>query len=342
MNKIRKILVLFLVVLFAVGVFAWSEGQQEEKKITIGVSLPTQDVERWVRDKENLIMLAEENGVDIKVQIANNDAARQIAQCENLITSGVDVLILAPHDAESAATSVEAAKEAGIPVMSYCRLVLNADLDAHVAFDNERVGELQGQYLVDHVPNGNIIVLKGAKEDFNSHLFYKGAMKYVQPKIDSGDYTIVMDQFCPNWLPSNSLQITEDALTAAKNDIQGVLSPNDSLAGAAIQALAAQGLDGKVVVTGGDAELAAAKRIIQGTQAMTVYRELIRMDRQAMEVAIRLAKGESISDMTAGTIDNGFKAVPAILPEPQIVTKDNIDEVLIESGYQDRDEVYGD
>jgi len=325
------------------GVFLWAGGEQEAGagKVTIGVSLPTQDVERWVRNKENLIAEAARRGAEIKVQIANNDAARQIAQVENLLTEGIDVLMLAPHDAESSATSVEDAKEAGVPVMSYCRLVVNADLHAHVAFDNEQVGELQGKYLAEHVDKGNIIVLKGAKEDFNSLLFFKGAMKYVQPKIDSGAYKVVMNQFVPNWLPSNALQIVEDALTANDNDIQGVLSPNDSLAGAAVQALAAQGLDGKVVVTGGDAELAAAKRVIQGTQAMTAYRELIRMDKMAIEVAIRLAKGQDISDMVGSTIDNGYKDVPAILPAPQIVTKDNIDEVLIDSGYHSHADCYG-
>ena len=342
MSKSTKLFSLALCLIFA-GVFLWAGGQQEAgvKKVTIGVSLPTQDVERWVRDKENLISEAARQGADIKIQIANNDAARQIAQVENLLTEGIDVLMLAPHDAESSATSVEAAKEAGVPVMSYCRLVVNSDLDAHVAFDNEQVGELQGQYLAEHVAKGNIIVLKGAKEDFNSILFHRGAMKYIQPKVDSGDYKIVMDQFVPNWLPSNALQIVEDALTANDNDIQGILSPNDSLAGAAIQALAAQGLDGKVVVTGGDAELAAAKRVIQGTQAMTAYRELIRMDTMAIEVAIKLAKGEDISDMAGATIDNGYKQVPAILPAPQIVTKENIDKVLIDSGYHSRADCYG-
>ena len=342
MSKPTKLFVLGLALVFACGLL-WAGGQTTAgpKKVTIGVSLPTQDVERWVRDKENLISEAARQGADIKIQIANNDAARQIAQVENLLTEGIDVLMLAPHDAESSATSVEHAKEAGVPVMSYCRLVLNADLDAHIAFDNERVGELQGQYLAEHVAKGNIIILKGAKEDFNSILFHRGAMKYIQPKIDSGDYKIVMDQFVPNWLPANALKIVEDALTANKNNIQGILSPNDSLAGAAIQALAAQDLDGKVVVTGGDAELAAAKRVVQGTQSMTAYRELIKMDTLAIEVAIRLAKGEDISDLVATTIDNGYKQVPAILPEPQMVTKDNIDKVLIESGYQSRKEVYG-
>ena len=312
-----------------------------ESKITIGVSLPTQDVERWVRNKENLISEAAKQGANIKVQVANDDPGKQISQCENLISQGVDVLIIAAADAVSSATSVEAAKQAGIPVLCYVRLVENCDLDAHIAYDNEKVGELQGKYLTQLVPKGNYIVLAGSKTDHNSFLFKEGAMKYIQPLIDKGDVKIVMEQFVKGWQPEEALKIVENALTANNNKIDGILSPNDTLAGAAIQALAAQGLAGKVPVTGGDAELAAARRIVEGTQTMTAYRDLLIMDQKAIEIAIKLAKGEDISDDATETINNNYKDVPAILLAPIVVDKNNIDEVLIKSGYHSKEDVYG-
>jgi len=333
------VLMLFLVLSMFIGITGLASCT--ESKITIGVSLPTQDVERWVRNKENLISEAAKQGVNIKVQVANDDPGKQISQCENLISQGVDVLIIAAADAVSSATSVEAAKQAGIPVLCYVRLVENCDLDAHIAYDNEKVGELQGKYLTQLVPKGNYIVLAGSKTDHNSFLFKEGAMKYIQPLVDKGDVKIVMEQFVKGWQPAEALKIVENALTANNNKIDGILSPNDSLAGAAIQALAAQGLAGKVPVTGGDAELAAARRIIEGTQTMTAYRDLLIMDQKAIEVAIKLAKGEDITDDATETINNNYKDVPAILLAPIVVDKNNIDEVLIKSGYHSKEDVYG-
>jgi len=332
-----------LLVLFACGGMLWATGQKEAKDdgITIGVSLPTQSVERWVRDKNYLIEAGEKKGVNVIVQVANDDAGKQISQCENLISQGVDALIIAPHDAEASATSVKAAKDAGIPVFSYVRLILNADIDAHVADDFEKTGELQGKYLATVAPTGNYVLLRGAKEDFNSVLFFRGAMKHLQPLIDNGDINVVMDQTAQGWDPENALKIVENALTATNNDIDAVLSPNDGLAGGAIQALAAQGLAGKVPVTGGDAGLDAAKRIVAGTQSMTVFRDIKSLAEKGIEIAIRLINDEPIDDLATSTIDNEYKEVPLVSGEAITVTKANIDEVLIESGYHSREDVYG-
>jgi D-xylose transport system substrate-binding protein len=347
----KKITVLVLVCMALLLVCA--PGFAAEKKIKIGLSLPTQEVERWVRDKDNLIAEAQKLGVEIKVQIANNDANKQIAQVENLISEGVDVIIIAPHDGKASAKSVEDCKAANIPVIGYVRMIMNSDVDLHIADDIERCGDLQGEYLVKHVPKGNIIVLKGAVEDFNSVLFHRGAMKFVQPLVDKGDLKIVMDQNVQNWEPEKAMKIVENALTANKNKIDGVLCPNDSTAAGAIEALAAQGLAGKVPVTGGDAGVDAARRIVEGSQSMTVYRDLKVMDKAVMDAAVRLAKGEKVPDvikalteaskgmLNAGVINNELKDVPAILLAPVTVTKENLDEILIKSGYHTREAVYG-
>ena len=313
---------------------------KENKDIVIGVSLPTQNVERWVRNKNNLKHIAKERGVDIIVQMANENMATQIAQVENLITQGVDAIIIGPHDGNLAATCVDRAKQAGIPVISYCRLIMNADQDAHIAFDNYMVGQLQGEYLTKIAPKGNYIVLSGDKGDANSILFRGGAMSKIQPLVDKGDITIVLDQFVKDWQPNNALNLVENALTAYDNDIAGIWCANDGLAGGAIQALAAQGLDGKVQVIGGDAGVDAAKRIVSGKQCATVYRDLLIMDEAAIDVAIKLAKGEDISSMFQGEINNGKGDIPAILPKPELVIADNLDKVLISSGYHKKEDVY--
>jgi D-xylose transport system substrate-binding protein len=309
--------------------------------VKIGISLPTQEVERWVRDKNNLIKEGKAAGAEVLVQVANNDPAKQNSQVENLIAQGIDVLVIAPHDADACATAVAAAKRANIPVVGFVRLILNADLDAHVSDDFVRTGELQGEYLLKKAPKGNYIVLRGMKEDFNWFFFHSGAMKVLQPAIDRGDIKVVMDQHAADWKPENALKITENALTANNNNIVAVLSPNDNLAGGAIQALAAQGMAGKIPVTGGDAGLDAAKRIVQGTQSMTVFRDQTSLAKSAIKIAVALAKKQPFLQYTKGTVNNKMKEVPVVWGEATTITKDNLD-VLIKAGYMTHKDIYGD
>lgn len=336
MKKMKFVgLVLALVMLFS-GLVGAAD------KIKIGLSLPTQEVERWVRNKNNMINTAEEmDNVELLVQIANNDAARQVNQVQNLLLQGIDVLICAPHDATSIATAVEDAKGSGIPVIGYVRLIKGTKFDVHMSYNNREVGRLQGKYLANHVPEGNYVLLGGSKTDANSFLFRNGAMEYIQPLIDKGKVNVVMDQFINDWRPELAMNAVENALTKTGNNIDAVLAPNDGLAGGAIQALATQELVGKVAVSGGDSSLAAAKRILNRTQSMTVYRDLKKMDKLALEVAVKLAKDEDISDYITGKIDNDYAKIPAIMPKPTMVTKNNLEEVLVESGYHSREEVYG-
>lgn len=312
-----------------------------DESLKIGLSMPSQIVERFVRDKDFFVAEAAKRGHEVLVQIANEDPAKQNSQVENLVAQGIDVLVINPHDAKSAATAVTAAKGAGIPVVSYVRLVYNADVDAWVADDFRESGRLQAQYLIDHAPKGNYVILRGADEDYNWTLFHEGQMERLKPLIDSGAVKVVLDQHAKGWKPENALAIVENALTLTNNDIAAVLAPNDGLAGGAIQALAAQNLAGKVPVTGGDAGLDAAKRIVAGTQSMTVYRDIEKLAATAVDVAERLANKKPIDDLAKGTIANDAKDVPTVFGAAVTVTKDNLDAVLIESGYQKREEVYG-
>jgi D-xylose transport system substrate-binding protein len=308
--------------------------------VKVGLSLPTQREERWVKDKQVMEAEAKKKGIDLRVQVTDNDAAKQVAQCENLISQGIKVLILAPHDASSASVIVDKAAKAGIKVVSYDRLVTDSPLDYYyLSFDNVKVGELQGEFITKKVSKGSYIVLAGSPTDNNAKLFREGAMKFIKPLADKGDIKIVMDQFVKDWQPSEAQKLCEQALTANQNKVDAVLAPNDGTAGGCIQALAAQGLAGKVPITGQDAELAGAIRIVQGTQSMTIFKDTRELGKKAVEMALDLANGKPI-DTQGKVVNNNKKDVPSVLLTPYIVTKENLDEVLIKSGYLKKAQVY--
>ena len=307
--------------------------------VRVGVSAPTQREERWVRDVRKLREEAAARGIDLKVQISDNDAARQLAQCENLLAQRIDVLILAPHDAAAAGVIVDRAHAFGVPVISYDRLVLNADVDLYVSFDNVKVGELQGEYLASHVPRGTYVVLSGAPTDNNARLFKEGAMKVLAPLVARGDVKVVVDQPVKDWQPAEAMKLMEDALTANGNRIDAVLAPNDGTAGGVIEALAVQGLAGKVPVTGQDAELSAVKRVLAGTQAMTVYKDTRALAVAAIAAAADFAGGRRPA--VNGSVPNGRRDVPAILLPATVVVKENVEEVLVGSGYLPRAALFG-
>lgn len=325
--------------LHGIVLLAFSLGAQAES-LKIGLSLPTQSEERWVRDKKAMVEAARKEGVDLRVQITNNDAAKQIAQSENLIAQGIKVLILAPHDAESAGVIVTKAKKAGIKVISYDRLALSSEPDLYISFDNEKVGEVQGEYLTTLVPKGQYVILSGAPTDNNSRLYYQGAMTFIKPLVDKGDIRIVMDQSVKDWQPAEAQKIVEQALTASGNKVDAILAPNDGTAGGAIQALTAQGLAGKVPVTGQDAELTAAIRIVQGTQTMTIFKDTRALGAKAVNLAIKLAKGESIDSEITIKLNNKKIDVPSVLLPVKVVDKASLDKILIDSGYLRREVVY--
>jgi D-xylose transport system substrate-binding protein len=308
--------------------------------VTVGLSLPTQREERWVRDRKVMEAEAKEKGIDLRVQVTDNDASKQVAQCENLISQGVKVLILAPHDASSAAVIVDKATKAGIKVISYDRLVTGSPHDyLYISFDNLKVGELQGEFITSKVPKGNYIVLAGSPTDNNAKLFRQGAMKFIQPLAQKGDIKIVMDQFVKDWQPGEAQKLCEQALTATQNKIDAVLAPNDGTAGGCIQALAAQGLAGKVPITGQDAELAGAIRVVRGTQSMTIFKDTRELGKRAIAIAMQLASGAPV-DTQGKTVNNGKKDIPSVLLEPQVVTKDNLEQVLVASGYLKKEQVF--
>lgn len=315
-----------------------STATEADDRIVIGFLMDTLKEERWQRDKQYMEEEAAANNVEILVQVANGDDAKQISLAENLVSQGIDVLVAVPHNAEAASAIVDIAHEADIPVLSYERLIKNADVDYYIQVDGERVGEIQAEMLTQLVPKGNYVLIEGAETDNSAHLFKNGQMNVLQPLVDKGDIKIVYDQWTEEWDPANALANMENALTTNNNQIDAVLAANDGTAGGAIQALEAQGLAGKVPVTGQDAELSALKRIIAGTQTMTVYKPIQPLAKKAMEVAIQMAKGEQVA--TDSVTPNGQIDVPTVLVEPIAITKDNIDKEIIEGGYYTKEQIY--
>jgi D-xylose transport system substrate-binding protein len=308
------------------------------KPITIGFSMDTLKEERWQRDRDLLVKYAEDHGAKVLVQAANGNDALQNSQAENLLTQGVDVLIVVAHNAETAATIVDSAHRANVPVIAYDRLIRNADLDLYVAFDAVRIGEQQSQYAVAHVPKGAYVLIGGSPADNNALLLREGQMKPLKPLVEKKDITIVSDQFAKDWQAIEALKIMENALTRAANKVDAVVASNDGTAGGAIQALAEQKLTGKVLVTGQDADLAACQRILAGTQTMTIYKPLVREASKAAEAAILLARKQPLADKTVG-VPNGKKDVPSILLDTIAVDKSNLLSTVVADGYHKLEDI---
>ena len=325
-----------------------SGGEKKDiSEIVVGLSIGNTTEERWNREIEMFQDYADEKGFELNTQIANNDANKQISQCENLINQGVDVLIVQSLDAEAAGPIVDAAHDAGIKVIAYDRFIMNSDLDYYVTFDSYKVGETEAKFVVEAAPKGNYIWLKGAPEDNNAHLVAEGQKDVLQPYIDSGDITIVTEQWCKGWDPNEALKHTENGLTVANNDVQGVIASNDGTAGAAVEALAAQGLAGTVPICGQDADLAACQRIVEGTQTGTVYKPLAPLNQAACELAVAIATGEdpkSSVDSSLGTwqtLNNNTKDVDSFTVDVEAVNKDNIYEIIcVRDQFHTVEEVY--
>ena len=306
----------------------------------IGFSMDTLKEERWQRDKELFSARCQELGADVLVQSANSDDVRQLKDVEALISNRVDALVIIPHDGAAMAKAVRLAHEAGIPVLSYDRLITGCDLDLYVAFDNLRVGELQAQYLVDAFRGRHcrLVRIYGSKTDHNAFMFKEGQDRVLAPLIASGACEVVHEDWADDWRPENAKKITNAAITRAGRNIDAVLVSNDGTAGGCIQALLEEGLAGQIVVTGQDADLSSCQRIARGTQAMTIYKPLKNLTRTAAEFACKLARRQTI--VTHDDIDNGQVKVPAVLLTVVTVTKDNLESTVIADGVHARDAVF--
>jgi len=304
----------------------------------IGFCIDDLRVERWSRDRDYFVAAAEKLGATVSVQSANASAERQNAQIENLIARNVDVIVIVPFNSKTLGNVIAEAKKAGIKVVSYDRLILDSDIDAYISFDNEKVGEMEAQGVYDVQPKGNYFLLGGAPTDNNAKMLREGQLKILKPSIDKGDIKIVGQQWVKDWSPTEALTIVENALTANNNKIDAIVASNDGTAGGAIQALAAQKMAGKVPVSGQDADLAAVKRVVAGTQVMTVYKPLNLIASEAAKLTVQLVRNEK-PDYNS-QYDNGIKKVNTVLLKPTALTKDNVG-LLVQDGFYTQAQISG-
>jgi D-xylose transport system substrate-binding protein len=310
---------------------------------SIALLLPESKTARYEsQDRPNFERKVEELCADCEIIYSNadQDAAKQQQQAEAAITQGAKVLVLDPVDAASAGAVVQRAKQSQIPVISYDRLITDADIDYYISFDNEKVGQLQGESLVSKLEEdgaqGDIIMINGAPTDNNAKLFKQGAHSV----IDESPFKVAKEYDTPDWSPDKAQQEMDQAITSVgKDGFVGVYAANDGTAGGAIAAMKGQGIDPKTIpVTGQDAELAAIQRILIGEQYMTVYKAIKPEAEAAAELAVALARGEE-PEQPADSVDNGMKDVPSILLEPIAVTKENINDTIIKDEFWPVDEI---
>ncbi|MCX6730925.1 MAG: substrate-binding domain-containing protein [Candidatus Roizmanbacteria bacterium] len=305
--------------------------------IRIGFALGDLREERWQKDRDLFVEAAKKLGVYTQVVSANSNAELQNTQVENLISQSVDVIVIAPYDSEKIAGVVELAHKANIKIVAYDRLIKNSDVDFYISFDNVKVGNMEAQGVTSVKNTGNFAYIGGAPTDNNASLLKQGSMEVLNPLIKKGSVKLVIDEFMTDWKPEESYNTIKKYL-ATGGKLDAVVAANDGTAFGAIRALKEYNLDGRIPVSGQDAELSAVQRVIQGTQTLTVYKPIPALAQKAAEIAVELAKGET--PQSNSKTYNGKIEVKSFFLDPIMVTKNNIDETVIKDGFHSKNQVY--
>ncbi len=350
MTKIRKGLWMFAAVLALMALLTGCGAGQEEtqsealaeaEEMQIGLSFDSFVIERWLRDRDMFVSTAKSLGANVNVQVANGSVEEQISQIEYFIQKKMDVIVIIAIDGDALRDVVERAKSNGIRIVCYDRLIGNADADLYISFDNETVGILMAQALIEACPEGgNIFAIYGSPTDYNVEQVEKG----FTGTLEGSALDIVYSGYCDNWLAELAFDHVNEGLQVTE-DIVGVMCGNDDLASQAVKALSENRLAGKVAVVGQDAELAACQRIVEGTQEMTVYKPVEKEAEAAAVLAVALGRGEDITAQTCQiqvteTISDGTYEIPYYRIDPIAVTKENMDEEIINGGFHSREDVY--
>ena len=347
----KKIIIALLVLLVCLSfVFTGCKAKEtgaEEKtgKFKVGLSFSDFETERWSVEEAALRSQFESIGWQVITQVANHDAKLQNDQISNMITQKVDVIIVVAEDGAAAATAVDEAARAGVKVISYDRLIKSPNLACYISFDNVAVGEAQAKGVLAVVDKGRFVLLGGNPQDNNATLFRKGQMNILQPLIDKGQIKVVADQWIPEWSQSQATTIMENILTSIKNEVDAVVASNDGTALGALEAMKAQGLAGKVPISGQDATYAGCNSIVKGELTMTVLKDLRNLVPLAVETAVALAEGRAIAGLKTYSLkeltgDNLSGNVDCKFLEIISVNADNLYEEVIKSGFQSYDDVY--
>lgn len=314
-----------------------AEGDPEkEDKIQIGMSFDSFVIERWQRDRDIFVSMAKELGAEVNVQNANGDIEEQKKQIDYFIKKEMDVIVIICIDSEGLKEHVQKAKDAGIKIIAYDRLINNADVDLYISFDNEMVGTMMAQALIgEGISGGSVLMLGGSAADNNVSLVENGFREVMK----KNNVTILDSMHAEGWKAELAAAYVYDHMDIVSR-ADAIMCGNDDLASKVVHALSEKRMAGNILVVGQDADLEACQRIVEGTQVMTVYKPVEKLAQRAAECAVQLARGEEITGADVSTIHNGSFDVLYIGLEPISVNEDNINEVIIGSGFHLKEDVY--
>lgn len=321
----------------------------------VGVAMPTKDLQRWNQDGSNMKAELEAAGYEVDLQYASNDIQTQVSQIENMISNGCKLLVIASIDGDSLGTVLAQAKENGIPVIAYDRLIMNSDAVSYYAtFDNYMVGTIQGEYIRDQLDlenaDGpfNIELITGDPGDNNARFFFGGAMDVLQPYIDAGKLVVKSGQVTfeevatANWA-TDAAQSRFDAILASNyadgTTLDAVLASNDSTALGVANSLAANYTGEYPILTGQDCDIASVKNILAGKQSMSIFKDTRTLASKVVEMVDAIMKGGEAPINDTETYDNGTGIIPSFLCEPVFADINNYKELLIDSGYYTEDDL---
>lgn len=308
----------------------------EKHQITIGFSIDTLAIERWQRDLDVFINKAKELGANVIVQNAGNNIDEQKRQLTYLLDRNVDVIVVLPKEADGINDAIQKIKSKNIPVISYDRLILGADIDLYVTINSEKVGNLMAQGLINRAKGTNWYLILGPEEDFNMTLIKKGVMD----TISHTPYSIGHSYYASGW--NYDLAYQEMVRLISNEDIpDAIICGNDAVADSVLSALSTYYNGPHIPICGQDADIAACQSIINGKQDFTIYKPITKLAEIAAEIAVKMANGEKAEDIANNiTINNNVADIPVVWLEPTLVDKTNIDEVVIDSGFHTHAEVY--
>lgn len=326
--------------------------------VKIGLSFSDFATERWKKEADQMTAALEAKGYEVVVQEANHDVKLQNDQIDNMVAQGVKGLIIVAEDGDAAATSVDKAAAAGVKVLAYDRLIKSANIAAYLSFNNVEVGRQQAQGVLKALDIDNwdvagkgpvkLVKLGGSPTDNNAILFRKGQDEVLQPYVDKGVITIVADQWVDNWDAANAQKIMENILTAQQNKIDAVVASNDGTALGALQAMKAQGLAGKVPISGQDATADGCNSIVKGELSVSILKDIRNLVPQAIDLIDALVTGKTVPDLKSYTMaeltndDTKTGNVQSLFLPVFQVTKDNVYDLVVKSGFQTYDDVYRD
>lgn len=324
---------------FALSVFAFtlSSIPSFAQEMKIGFILSTMQEERYQRDKRVFEETAKKLGAKVLFASCNNNEQTQASQVDNLLSQGVNVLVIQPVNGDTASTFVQQAQKDGVPVIAYDRLIKNAPIAAYITEDSFGVGKLQAEAAVEFThQRGNFIILKGQAGHSVAEARTAGAMSVLKkyPEIK-----IIVEQYHNAWSPDLAMQTTENALTRNKNNVQAIIANNSGMAHGAIQALDEQKMAGKVFVAGADADLSAIRDMVAGKQQFEVQISIDDMAKQAATIALTLAQKKDFK--FDHLVDNGSGKIKTINTPVYPVTKKSIEDRIIKTGFHTRDSIYG-